>query len=427
MGVTRTTRTVATTTALLIVSGVWATSLAHAGPRRPYRKGTEVKLERRRPSPSPSPSSAASARADGPWSATLTWSAPPGATRVEIARDGSLRDRVPAGNTSFTDRMLWPNTTYTYTLTFRDDSGKTLASAAVKVTTLAGTGHSFPRLYSSDSFFNQPIPPGAEVDPNSAAMIAKAIVPYASGANFANTDKWGVGLAFADAGSTTYSISCLLYGCSRAVSARVPLYARPALGSDAHLAVIDPASGIELDMYKASYDAAADAWSAGSRYLTDPAGWGALCSPGSRCGGAVASSLALMGGVVRPEEIAQGRIDHALVFTTPYTRKDLIACPAAWTDGVYDDPAALPEGARIQLDPSFDIDAQSWPRWKKVIARALQEYGAYLVDTGGSLAVRGEAVHGRGYDAWSLAGTPKGGSLADLPWERFRVLKITPC
>jgi hypothetical protein len=40
---------------------------------------------------------------------------------------------------------------------------------------------------------------------------------------------------------------------------------------------------------------------------------------------------------------------------------------------------ALPEGARIQLAPSFNVDSLEH-RWERTIARALQVYGMYLVD-----------------------------------------------
>ena len=134
-----------------------------------------------------------------------------------------------------------------------------------------------------------------------------------------------------------------------------------------------------------------------------------------------------MAGVVRPEEIAQGHIDHAIAFATPYTRADYIACPATHTDGKYADPAAMPEGARIQLDPSINVDAQTWPRWKKIIARALQTYGAILVDTSGTLALRGEANLDRGYDAWAKAGVTGSVNLSALPWDQMRVLETKPC
>ena len=74
------------------------------------------------------------------------------------------------------------------------------------------------------------------------------------------------------------------------------------------------------------------------------------------------------------------------------------------------------------------MDAQPWPRWEKVIAHALQTYGAYLGDTGGSVSFPGEANINRGYDAWSLAGvSPTSQSVANLPWSSFRVLQIQGC
>ena len=147
----------------------------------------------------------------------------------------------------------------------------------------------------------------------------------------------------------------------------------------------------------------------------------------------MAAGFSEMGGVIRPEEIAQGHIDHALVMGSPYTRTGVIACPGtnAWVTGGFDDPNAIPLGTRIQLDRNFNVNAQTWPEWEKTIARALQKYGAFMVDTAGSLEVRAEATLDRGYNAWAKVGIPNSWpgtpSLADIPWSRMRVLKITYC
>ena len=71
--------------------------------------------------------------------------------------------------------------------------------------------------------------------------------------------------------------------------------------------------------------------------------------------------------------------------------------------------------------------AQTWPRWEKVLAHALQTYGAYLGDTGGSVSFFAEAPLDRGYDAWSLVGVPAFASLSNLPWDHFRVLTLHRC
>ena len=72
------------------------------------------------------------------------------------------------------------------------------------------------------------------------------------------------------------------------------------------------------------------------------------------------------------------------------------------------------------------MDGQSWPQWQKVIAHALQTYGAYIYDTGGSMAVAGQGNQNGGL-VWSSIGVPDGPSLSNLPWGQFRVLQIQPC
>ncbi len=328
---------------------------------------------------------------------------------------------------SYTDYLLWQSTTYAYDVIAFNLEGEVVSNQTASVTTPAQT-EAFPTLYDSASFWNQPIAATAAIDPDSAAMVSASLAAYAGSANFATSNQWSKPLAYANTLSTTYPVGCTTYDCGTPVSFAIPRSAAPATGSDHHLVVLDPATNNELDMWLASYDAGADSWSAGSRYITASNGWGAQCSSGQHCLGAVAAGFAAFGGVVRPEEIAQGHIDHALFFADPYTRAGDIACPATHTDGWASDPAAIPEGARIQLDPGFDVDGQAWPTWEKVIAHALQSYGAYLGDSGGSVAFSAEPNLDRGYDAWSLAGiTGPDPSLADLPWSSFRVLQLQLC
>src|SRR6185503_15879848 len=232
----------------------------------------------------------------------------------------------------------------------------------------------------------------------------------------------------------SYTIECLLFGCETTVSFRMPRYATPNTESDGHLAVYDPATNQELDLWQGVYDRAADSWSAGSRTVT-ASDWGAVCPSGDRCGGGgTAAGFLEFGGVIRPEEIAQGHIDHALVLSTPSVRAEFIACPATnyWAslEPQYErGTGAAPLGARVQLDPSIDVDRKPWPQWEKVVAKALQTYGAYIGDVSGSLELRGEANLDRGYDAWAKVGmttSPKP-DLSNLPWKRFRVLSMDSC
>jgi hypothetical protein len=307
-----------------------------------------------------------------------------------------------------------------------DRASKPLREETITLTTPPQLG-SFPRLYADTSFWNRPIPADAALDPNSAAMVSRALAHYAAGSSLATADDWGRPLAYASSVSTPYAVGCNKFDCTSSVVFRIPRYAQPNSGSDHHLVVLDPNSNEELDMWLAAYSAKTDTWSSGGRYITASNGWGAMCASSYRCNGAVAAGFAAFGGVVRPEEMAQGHIDHALFVTDPYTRKDYAACPATHTDGISADPAAIPEGAQIQLDPAFNVNAQPWPRWEKIIAHALQTYGGFVGDTGGTLGLVGEARLDRGYDAWSLAGVPPIPALATFPWSQFRVLQLARC
>jgi hypothetical protein len=359
-------------------------------------------------------------------SVNLSWPAVDGVARVQIWRGTFMVDDVAAGGAgTYTDRGLWASTTYFYSVHLLDASGVQLTHLDATATTPARSG-AFPRLYADTSVLNTPIGGSPAIDPGSGNMVASAIVPYVSGSNITNDPDWGIPISYGDPSSHQYTVGCTRYWCNIAVPPfPIPASAQTSGGSDAHLVVLDN-SGRELDMWDGA-KAADGSWSAGVRTVISSAGTGLQCAQGQTCGRPNAAGFALAGGILRPEEIAQGHIDHALVITTPLTRAGYVACPALGTDGQSTDPGSLPEGARVQLDPALNVDATSMPAWMKVVAKALQTYGAYVVDTGGSLSIRAESNVGRGYDAWAKVGVPSFARMSSLPWDRMRVLQLTKC
>ena len=349
----------------------------------------------------------------------ISWSAT-SPVPLEVRRDGHLLDVVPAASGTFLDSALWPGTRYRYQL-----RGSGTAAREVTVRVPAGAAGT-PALYAADSFWNTRIGPSPAVDPRSDVIVAEAFAAAARGSRFANDPRWGIPVAYAQPATRSYEVACRTYSCAAPVVERIPRAARPSRGDDGHLVVLGP-DGVELDLWRARYDEGADAWSAGSRFVTDTAGPGQLCRPPERCNASVTAGFAQLAGVVRPEEVAAGRIEHALALSVPDTLAGSWACPATHSDATRTTPGAVPIGAHVQLDPALDVAAQDWPAWTKVLAVALQEYGGYVTDTGGHLVVRGEAVQNRGYDAWARAATPVSPSLSALPWERLRVLQLTTC
>jgi hypothetical protein len=219
-----------------------------------------------------------------------------------------------------------------------------------------------------------------------------------------------------------YDVPCWRYRCSlHAFGAfRIPLTAQQDPSTDGHLVVYDPETQREWSMSRAS--------------RTDAGGWQAAAggatsmlsdwSPPPQIATGNAANFPLLGGIVRPEEILQGRIDHALVFAMPGVGAGAPVCPASHNAGSSTDPSALREGQKLQLDPALDVDAMAVPAWQKTLLHAMQQYGLYLRDGSGSLVVYGENPISRGYDAWSKAGFGSSNQawLTNLPWSKLRVL-----
>jgi hypothetical protein len=96
-----------------------------------------------------------------------------------------------------------------------------------------------------------------------------------------------------------------------------------------------------------------------------------------------------LAGLIRPWEIQQGHIDHAIAWASSGPSPDC-RYPAAKSDGGGFGGISgtdYPEGARIQLDPTLtdtDFTTMGLSAAGKTIAKALQQYGAYVIDNSGS-------------------------------------------
>jgi len=187
------------------------------------------------------------------------------------------------------------------------------------------------------------------------------------------------------------------------------------------MTVLDPKRGCEYDFWEAQKENGQ--WSAA---------WGnALPSGGSgvyaRAYSARGSGFANLAGLIWPQELRARKIRHALMFSYPHTSALGAVAPATETDGQNTRADALPEGARLQLDPSLDLSSLRLRPYERTIARALQRYGMYLGDTGGSLALY--AVHPQSYASDRYAGLFPAEAYPDLPSipvDRFRVLDLGP-
>jgi hypothetical protein len=146
-------------------------------------------------------------------------------------------------------------------------------------------------------------------------------------------------------------------------------------GGDRHVILYQPDRCRLYELF-AAYRNADGSWRAGSGAIFDlrsnrlrTAGWTS----------ADAAGLPVMAGLVRYEEVAAGRIDHAIRLTAPRTRNTYV-WPARHAASSSSDAALPPMGARFRLKSSVDISR--FPAQARVVAEALKRYGAMLADNG---------------------------------------------
>jgi hypothetical protein len=254
------------------------------------------------------------------------------------------------------------------------------------------------RPFSADSPWNTRIPDTAASDRDSPALIADLA---SRGPWLINIKDWSISVYFVDATVTPrHNVGDLrpgIYGAGFAFPRRIPIpdgaIASPPVGdhSDNHLCVIDRTLGLEWGMWAARQDATGR-WLTGLGAVTDLNGTGVappwfdsareLDSHRARAGG-----FPLIAGLIRVEEIKAGRIEHALAFAYDHCRTGLFVPPASTsqvTQFEAVDSRGIPMGGRLQLDPAWDVAHSGLSRAGKIIARALQEYGAYCSDYAGA-------------------------------------------
>lgn len=280
------------------------------------------------------------------------------------------------------------------------------------------------RPFSTDSPWNVPIRRDAVPDARSDAMVA-TIAGSNNGRLRSDPTQFTFPIYFADDRTPRVTMTCTgsvstNHADGNRTSAPdrrmpvvpIPSGAVPSRGSDAQMIIIDTITGDEYDIWRF---AAPDRCTNITKYVQGVYRGAVEKSYISRGAG-----VPYLAGIVRPWEITQGRIEHALAFAYSQTRSSRCVWPASKTDGKRDRPDAIPEGARIQLDPTLDVNSISGlDATGRIIARALQQYGAYVVDTSGANKIYAEDNLTA---QWGARVT--GSTVSPIPVQRLRVLRL---
>lgn len=292
------------------------------------------------------------------------------------------------------------------------------------------------RPFNDSSPWNTPIPDNPPLASDSAALIADFRTSSEFGQNLdINITDFSIPVFYASASTRTVDVVCELGGLGfmgdngENAHAQVPMPegAAPDPESDHHLCIVDRARNLEWGMWNTRNQDGR--WTCGLGATSDLAGSGLrpfkpdnptwFTSHGAR-----ACGFPLIAGLIRTEEIDAGRIEHALIVAYPHIRAGFYMSPASTAQARIGDDSissrGIPCGGRIQLDPALDLDALGLSRSGRIVAEALQRYGAYVGDYSGAISLYAEnsaaaQQHWRGVlQTYEFAGK--------LDLSRFRVL-----
>jgi hypothetical protein len=251
------------------------------------------------------------------------------------------------------------------------------------------------RAFSPDSPWNQKIPKKAEIDPKSKELVED--LAASSRWNFlgVNIKGFSIPVFFIDSAKVPAKpVKCRdVAGEGFDKPVPIPDHAQPDPQSDRHLCIVDRKLGMEWGMWDTRKNADGT-WMCGVGASFDLKGTGVhpplgKAQPWQRAAGARASGFPLIAGLILVDEVKAGRIDHALALAYPHCRsRYFLHPPASTAQGTTADARpdrGIPMGGLVQLDPAIDVESLKLSRTGKVIARALQEYGAYVCDYSGAI------------------------------------------
>jgi hypothetical protein len=295
------------------------------------------------------------------------------------------------------------------------------------------------RFFSAASFWNQPLPADARTDPASTRIVA-GLNAYVQAELRTGSGPWidagtdGVPIATVPASQPTVPVllnrsdttNPAMSSAWRAVP--LPSNAQPSPGEH-DLAVWQPSTDRMWEFFELAR--VGGAWRArwGGAMQNVSRNFGVYASdawPGAQpWWGVTASSLPLVGGAMTIRQMQAGNINHALALAVPHTRAGVFASPAQRTDGKSAAPDAIPEGARLRLDPTLSLTSLHLPPLTLAIARAAQRYGIIVRDTGGEVTFFAEEPpnHSHVYADLYRGLTPSQ-LLSAFPWRHLQLLKM---
>ncbi len=196
---------------------------------------------------------------------------------------------------------------------------------------------------------------------------------------------------------------------------------RSAGGTDGSIAFYDVATGRLWEMWQYEHGDKSCEWMGYIAHMPSNIGQMEVGS----CVAAAVPGTALQLGI---DEMLAGQVNHAVGLELPKPGGNWqdYSWPARQSDGLNGNTAR--EGQFLQLDPSFDTNTLR-NNFQRIVGKAMQEYGAMVLDKSGCVAARGEspvawqARTGQG-DPWPgiFGGEANWSVWNGFPWDRLIAL-----
>jgi len=304
--------------------------------------------------------------------------------------------------------------------------------------TSGGDGGAVYRPFSANSPWNTKIASNPTIAVDSAALVTDLATSSQYGTHLdVNIAGYSIPFYWADASTPRVQVLADIggegwtgsNGFNATASMPIPAGAMADPQSDHHILVVDRAANMEWGCW--AMNDGSGGYHAGLCATADLAGTGvrpiaATANPWYVAHGARACGYPLIAGLIRPEEIEAGRIDHALVIAYPHIRSRYYTPPASTAQATTTDAIStrgIPCGGRIQFDPDVSLASLGLSAAGVTIMRALQEYGAYVGDYSGAISLYADnSPDARAY--WATGTLDTYAMMNKVEFADFRVLEL---
>ena len=268
--------------------------------------------------------------------------------------------------------------------------------------------------FTGSSLWNTDIS-SAPVDPNSNSIISNWVGSVNLHPDWGTDPTYGIPYVVVNGSQPLVNVNLGAYPSESdpgpmPVPADAPVEGGSSSTGDRHVLVLDNGNCFLYELYNSSVNPNGT-WNADSTAVWD------LLSNEQRpytWTSADAAGLPVFPGLVRYDEVAAGKIQHAFRFTLPKTSAAFTPPASHWA-ATSSDPTSPPMGMRLRLKSSYDIS--SFDTQMQVILTAMKTYGLILADNGSALFVTGASDSRWGSDLESLK---------TVPAAAFEVVQMNP-